>query len=364
MPATRAPRKITLLIVDDSVFMRHLLTRELGGDPEIEVVGAARDGVEALELVEKLNPDVVTLDVEMPRMDGLTTLTQIMARYPRPVVMLSSLTQEASATTIRALEAGAADFVGKPSGPTSTGFDCVRAELLAKLKNAARGVNVSALTARVAAGTPPAARRAQPHGERADWPAVVKTGGAIVIGSSTGGPRALATVVPALPADLPLPVLIVQHMPAGFTRTLAERLNSTAGVVVREAKEGDLLQPGLALLAPGGLHMEVDPGRRVRLNENPPVHGVRPAVDVTIASAANVFGKRLIVAILTGMGNDGASGAKAVHDLGGRVIAEHESTCIVYGMPRSVVEIGAAHAVVALPRVASEIENQLSLLAN
>ena len=363
MNSSRSTGKITTLIVDDSAFMRHVLARDIGGDAEIEVVGVAKDGLEALEMIRTLDPQVATLDVEMPRMDGLTALRRIMSESPRPVVMLSSMTQEGSATTLKALELGAADFVGKPSGSLSVDIHNVRDELRAKIKNAARSVNVSAL-----AGASPGSevRRQVATVRKSDVRkvalAVARSGGALVIGCSTGGPRALASLVPNLPADLPLPVLIVQHMPAGFTGSLAKRLDGIADLVVREAKDRDLIQPGLALLAPGGYHMELRPDRRVALSQAPAVHGVRPSVDVTLMSVAKVFQRNVVVAILTGMGVDGTEGARYVHKYGGRVIAEHESTCVVYGMPRSIVKNGLADSIAALPRISNEIQKQIGVM--
>jgi two-component system, chemotaxis family, protein-glutamate methylesterase/glutaminase len=353
-------KPIGVLVVDDSAFMRHVLAREIGSDETIEVVGTARDGEDALVQIEALNPDVVTLDVEMPRMDGLTALRFIMERYPRPVLMLSSLTQEGSRTTMQALELGAVDFVGKPSGSVSVDFHKVRDEVVAKIKDVAKNVNMRAL--RRSAHTVPEAASAAPPPPKLDAVSVARRGGIVVVGSSTGGPRALSEVIPGLPAAMPLPVVIVQHMPAGFTKSLAARLDSISQIAVREASEGDLLQPGLALVAPGGLHMKIGEGMRVSLNEDAPVHGVRPSVDVTLESIVPDHGDRCVVSILTGMGSDGADGARSVKEAGGRVIAEHESTCVVYGMPRAVVEAGIADAVVPLPNVANEIQHQLASL--
>lgn len=366
MTAVTEARKITVLVVDDSAFMRQILRRELGRDPHLEVVGAARDGLEALALVEKLRPDIVTMDVEMPNLNGLAALRDIMSRFPRPVVMLSSLTQEGSLTTLKALELGAVDFVGKPSGAVALDFHKVRDELVEKLKAVARSVNVEALTRPVRAHGATRAPVATSAGKDAARRSVLatRTGGAVIIGSSTGGPRALTEVIPRLPSDFPLPLLVVQHMPAGFTRSLAERLDSLSRIAVREARDGDLLQPGLALVAPGGLHAEVGADMRVRLNEKPPVHGVRPSVDVSLISAGPLLGRHTVAVVLTGMGADGAEGAKLIHEQGGRVIAEHQSTCVVYGMPRSVVEAGVADAVVALPKIAEEIVAQVAAVVN
>jgi two-component system chemotaxis response regulator CheB len=333
-----------VLVVDDSAFMRRVIGEAISSQPDLELAGVAHNGLDALLKVEQLQPDVVTLDVEMPEMDGLTALRHLMARYPRPVVMLSSLTQEGAVTTLRALSIGAVDFVAKPSGSISLDFHKVREDLLHKVRVAAG--------ARVRSASPPPAMAARPtprpavstHFERV-----------VVIGSSTGGPRALGTVVPAIARDGRTAYIIVQHMPAGFTRSLAERLDGTSQIAVREAEAGDRLRPDTALVAPGDHHMRFTSTGLVELDEGPRVHGVRPSVDVTLESVAQHFGKRSAVAILTGMGQDGASGAQRVHESGGHVIAEDESTCVVYGMPRAVVERGLADRVVPLDGIAEAI---------
>jgi two-component system chemotaxis response regulator CheB len=337
--------------------MRLSIGKFLSQNPQIEVVGTAHDGREALEMIPKLNPNVVTLDVEMPVMDGLTTLREIMTRFPRPVVMLSSLTVEGAAETVKALTYGAVDFLAKPDNRTNIGE--VMEEAMAKIIRAARAkVTTSTLRAGNVSAAPQSEQqrvqkasvslRRYNQGDRV-----------VVIGSSTGGPRALATVVPALPANLPAAVLIVQHMPVGFTRSLAERLDGLSAIKVKEAAAGDHLMVGQALLAPGGYHMVVDGSGQIALNQNQPVHGVRPAVDVTLNSVVQRYGKSMVSVILTGMGNDGTNGCVLAHQAGGKVIAEAESSCVVWGMPRSVVEAGAADVVVPLNEVAGAIERAL-----
>jgi two-component system chemotaxis response regulator CheB len=337
---------VRVLVVDDSAFMRFSITQHLNGRAGIQVIGSARDGQEALELIPNLQPDVVTLDVEMPRLDGISTLREIMMRFPRPVVMLSSLTREGAVTTIQALTLGAVDFITKPERQLD--IQTVMDEAAAKILRAANARVKPFPLIRPAAPSKPAA-------EKAVRP--LKSGEPIVlIGSSTGGPRALNEVVPALPASLPASVVIVQHMPAGFTHSLAERLNGQSKLLVREAQPGDRLMVGQALLAPGGFHMVLDENEQVALNQNPPVHGVRPAIDVTLTSLVQRYGKRVISVILTGMGSDGTNGSVLLHSLGGTVIAEHESTCVVWGMPRSVLEKQAVDVVVPLPDVADAIQ--------
>lgn len=337
---------VRVLVVDDSAFMRFSITQHLNGRAGIQVVGSARDGQEALELIPSLQPDVVTLDVEMPRLDGISTLREIMVRFPRPVVMLSSLTREGAVTTIQALTLGAVDFITKPERQLD--IQTVMDEAAAKIVRAANARVKPFPLIRPAAQPKPAV-------EKAVRP--LKSGEPIVlIGSSTGGPRALNEVVPALPAGLPAAVVIVQHMPAGFTHSLAERLNGQSKLLVREAQPGDRLMVGQTLLAPGGFHMVLDENEQVALNQNPPVHGVRPAIDVTLTSLVQRYGNRVISVILTGMGSDGTNGSVLLHSLGGTVIAEHESTCVVWGMPRSVLEKQAVDVVVPLPDVADAIQ--------
>lgn len=332
-----------VLIVDDSAFMRHSISRALRAQPDFEVVGVAQDGIEGLELVRRLKPDVITLDIEMPRMDGLKTLELIMREAPVPVVMLSSLTTAGAPATIRALELGAVDFVAKPA-PPAVGVGVVEETLLHALRAAAK--------AQVNAARP---RPAITGGKR---PLVTPNRVAdrvVAIGTSTGGPRALLEVIPHLPANLPAAVLIVQHMPAGFTRSLAERLDQASGLPVKEAQQGDIAAQGQVLLAPGGWHMTLDKAGSVLLTDAPPVHGVRPSVDVLFESLPAVFGRRCVAAVLTGMGSDGADGAATLHAAGARIIAEDASTAVVYGMPRAVAERGVADRQAPLSEVAAAI---------
>lgn len=342
-----APVPVRVLVVDDSAFMRFSISQHLNGRDGIQVIATARDGQEALELIPSLNPDVITLDVEMPRLDGISTLREIMSRFPRPVVMLSSLTREGAVTTIQALTLGAVDFITKPERQLD--IQTVMDEAAQKIKRAASARVRPFALVRPISGAPKSAVEKAVRPLKSNEPIVV-------IGSSTGGPRALNEVVPALPASLPAAVVIVQHMPAGFTHSLAERLNNLSKLMVKEAQPGDRLMAGQALLAPGGFHMVFDENEQVSLNQNNPVHGVRPAIDVTLTSLVQRFGKRVISVILTGMGSDGTNGSVLLHSLGGTVIAEHESTCVVWGMPRSVLEKQAVDVVAPLPDVADAIQ--------
>ncbi len=375
-----------VLVVDDSAFMRRVVSEAIAAEPDLEVAGLAVNGLDALLKVEQLQPDVVTLDVEMPEMDGLAALRHLMARYPRPVVMVSSLTQAGTITTIRALMIGAVDFVAKPSGPISLDFHRVREELVHKIRVAARARVVGRGAAPRAAGLAAEARLLALEGSPAPlapgrppadapspdpWRSPNRAPPArgalderperlVVIGSSTGGPRALSTLVPNLPVLPNVAYLIVQHMPAGFTRSLAERLDAAGPLAVREAAVGDHLAPGLALVAPGDYHLRIGPGGAVRLDQEPRVHGVRPSVDVALEAAAQSFGAHAVAAVLTGMGQDGADGAAAVHAAGGYVLAEDESTCVVWGMPRAVAERGVAQRIVPLDRMAGAIGEVLA----
>jgi len=345
---------ISVLVVDDSAFMRKVVSEMIASDPELSVAGTARDGKDAIEKARSVRPDVITLDVEMPVMDGLEALPVLAGELGIPVVMLSSLTQEGAEVTLRALGLGAIDFVPKPSGAISLDIDVVREDLLAKVKAAAK---VSSARVRGLARYPrvPLTGLGREVKEAKSGARAARARNVVVIGTSTGGPRALTQVVPWLPPNLPAGVLIVQHMPAGFTKSLADRLNQTSKIRVLEAQGGEAITEGVALIAQGGLHMVVEPDGTVRLDSSPPMHGVRPAVDLTMNSAVDLFGKKTVGVIMTGMGSDGADAMARVKRMGGKTVCEHESTCVVYGMPRAVVERGDADRVVPLPKIADEI---------
>ncbi len=337
---------IRLLIADDSASVRRALADGLSNDPQIEIVGAAYDGLEAVKLVSELKPDVITLDVEMPRMSGIEALERIMADHPTPVVMVSSLTGKGTATTLRALELGAVDFALKTA---SRGFGAVRGlieELLEKIHTAA-GANVTGLAKSETEGI------AESRDE--DRPSSSSQARVAVIASSTGGPQALRMLIPALPGDLPTPVLVVQHLPAGFTARMAESLNDASPLTVEEAKPGAQIEAGKVLIAPGGVHMRVTKAGTVRLSLEDRECGVRPSANPTMESLADVYGAATLAIVLTGMGSDATRGAGLVKAAGGTIIAEDESTCVVYGMPKSVVAAGYVDKVVPLPRIASEI---------
>jgi len=338
---------IRVLVVDDSATIRAVLCRELPKDPEIEVIGYARDGLDGVEKALALKPDVITLDIEMPRLNGHEALVRIMDECPTPVVMVSSLTRAGADATISALELGAVDFIAKPVHGGIASVHGVIDELREKIKGASH--------ARVRRRHPDTAPRpvpvaAAPAGLGLQWlPKVV------VIGSSTGGPQSLRTVLTSFPADTGVPILIVQHMPPGFTRALADRLNEIGPLKVAEARPGSKVEAGMALMAPGGFHMVVNRHGEVELSQAPSECGVRPAVNVLMESAAAVYGAATIGVVMTGMGHDGTRGAGLIKAAGGQVVAQDEATCIVYGMPRSVADAGFVDRVAPLEDIAETV---------
>ncbi|MDN5346727.1 MAG: two-component system, chemotaxis family, protein-glutamate methylesterase/glutaminase [Clostridia bacterium] len=338
---------VKVFVVDDSAFMRRLITEILKTDPDLQVVGYARNGEEALEKIPRLRPQVVTLDVEMPGMDGLATLQALMAHHPVPVVMLSALTTAEAEATIKALELGAVDFVPKPARREDMNE---LARILPEKVKAAALVPV----ARLCQGQP--CSGSIPASFISTRPGRVEIVG---IGTSTGGPSALQRVLTGLPGNLPAGVVIVQHMPPGFTGPLARRLNELSALEVREAGEGDVVRPGLALIAPAGRQMLLErrAGRvEVRLADEGGVPTpFKPSVDVLFLSVAREYGAGSLGVILTGMGNDGVRGLKAIKGRGGQVLAQDEASSIVYGMPRAAVEAGVVDKIVPLSQMASEI---------
>jgi two-component system chemotaxis response regulator CheB len=336
---------IRVLVVDDSAFARQALIRMLKTDPGIEVVGMAADGHEAVEKTRSLEPDVVTLDVQMPRMGGLEALEQIMREHPVPVLLLSSLTQEGGEITLRGLELGAMDFVDKSSVQGSMNLLSLAEELKSKI-HALAGVRPSQLRSAV-----------PPRDERLSRVEPCRID-AVLIAASTGGPTALQAVIPRLPEGLDAAVLVVQHMPPGFTRSLAERLDARSALPVREASDGEVVEPGAVLLAPAGLHMKLRRrGGKVKvvLDEEPRSALHRPSADVLMTAAARVYGAQALGVVLTGMGSDGTEGLRAIRNAGGATLAEREDTCIIYGMPKSAVEAGVVDRAVPLGRMANEI---------
>jgi two-component system chemotaxis response regulator CheB len=353
---------IRALVVDDSAFMRKVISEILNEDPDITVIATARDGQDAIEKIEHLKPDVVTLDNEMPVLDGLSALGYIMSECPTPVVMLSAVDERAANLTLTAFEYGAVDFIQKPSGSISLDIDTLADEIRSKVKTASKvdlkklGFMEKHVMYR------PEVSHVESGAREVPKPKKILTTKVLAIGSSTGGPRALEQLIPKLPGDLDAAVLVVQHMPAGFTKSLSERIDSLSVLNVREAREGDEVREGDVLIAPGDHHMEIVQKKIngvtrevVALNKRPREQGVRPCINVLLRSIAPIYGSNILSVILTGMGVDGAEGVEEIKKYGGRAIAEDQSTCVVYGMPKAVVDRGLADSVVPLGMIAKEI---------
>ena len=338
--------KVRVLVVDDSALMRQLLSSMMKSDREIEVVGTAPDALVARQMIKDLNPDVVTLDVEMPNMSGISFLEKIMKLRPMPVLMISSLTQEGADVTLEALELGAVDYVAKPKIDLQQGLMEKQAEIVQKVKVAAR----ARVRGRAAALAGKAAQTTVPVGSAGN-------GRIVAIGASTGGVEALREVLCGLPVDSP-PVVVTQHMPADFTKRFAERLNKLAQVEVQEATDGQRILAGHVYVAPGNRHLEVARANSnyvCRLNDAEPVCGHRPSVDVLFRSVATSARAAAIGVLLTGMGKDGAEGLKQIRDSGGPTIGQNEATCVVYGMPKAAAALGAIESELPIERIASAI---------
>ena len=349
---------ITVLVVDDSVVMRRLVSDVLASDPGIEVAGTAANGKVALAKIPQLNPDVVTLDIEMPVMDGLETLTALRALYPKlPVIMFSTLTGRGASATLDALERGASDYVSKPAnvGSVTASMDTVRAELIPKIKAlAARGRVVLDRASAPLTPRPVSVLPARGPAGRVD---------VVAIGVSTGGPDALTTLVSALPKDFPVPIVIVQHMPPVFTALFARRLDTKSHLTVSEARPGDRLAPGTVLIAPGDFHLRLRSdkfGVVAQLDQGTPENYCRPAVDVLFRSASEVFGDSVLAVVLTGMGSDGTKGAARIVEAGGSVIVQDAATSVVWGMPGAVVGAGLAAEVLPLLDMARAIQTRVA----
>ncbi len=370
--------KIRIMLVDDSAVIRRLLTDVLAGDPQLDVVGSAQNGQVALDKLSAINPDMVILDVEMPVMDGLETLTEIRKRQPRlPVIMFSSITERGAAVTLEALGRGANDYVTKPAntGNMMASLQRVRDELIPRIKVFCRHLlNVPAAAALKPVARPaPLARPAppappEPLAGAALRPMIRPTRprvDIVAIGVSTGGPNALAELLPRLPAHFPAPIVIVQHMPPIFTRLLAERLAAQSALPVAEAEAGEVLRPGQIRLAPGGSHLALErQGAQVRLqlNQDPPENSCRPAVDVLFRSVAATYQGNALAVVLTGMGNDGLRGCEAIRNAGGQILVQDEASSVVWGMPGFVARAGLADGQIALNQMAGEILSRVRLI--
>lgn len=347
-------QKIKVLVVDDSVFMRKLISRLIEEDMALEVIGTARNGLEAIVMVKQLKPDVVTLDIEMPGMSGMEALSIIMEQRPTPIIMLSSLTQDGALATITALQDGAVDFISKPSGSNSFDLFKVKDELVSKIKQAAQ-IPLRNLTFNNITGS----RVDRGEGKITKGRLTKEFDQILALGTSTGGPKALDTVITALPANFPYPLLVVQHMPPKFTKSLAERLNRLSRVRVVEAKHNDPVLGGTVYIAPGDYHMiavQTNGELRIQLHQEPQYNGHRPSVDVLFDSISQMKSLKRHFILMTGMGSDGAQGMMSAKHLGAHsTIAESKETCIVYGMPKSAVELGCVDYTVPLQLIASKI---------
>ncbi len=337
---------IKLIVVDDSAFMRRVIISMLEDDPGIEVIGYARNGRDALEKISRLKPDVVTMDIEMPEMDGLETLQKLMSEEPVPVVMLSAHTVAGARQTMAALELGAVDFVAKPEG--KQGMELLAEELPRKIK----------IAARAEINRPSAALKGRPDTDKRPvkifYPPKI-----LAIGSSTGGPPALQTILTRLPVDFPIGIVAAQHMPRGFTGPFAARLNELCALEVKEAAEGDRIEPGRVLIAPAGYQMQFKRrGRTVVVKitaDSPGSNLYKPSVDVMFESLANVYGGNCLAVILTGMGNDGTRGLQEIKARKAAVLAQDKDSCVVYGMPKSAVEAGVVDKIVPLSEMGETI---------
>jgi two-component system chemotaxis response regulator CheB len=380
MSATSSTPKVRVLVVDDSAAIRRLLRSLLETDPGLTVVGTAANGQSALDQIPELKPDVVTLDIEMPVMDGLACLRELRKRWPRlPVIMLSTLTERGAAATLDALAAGASDYVAKPTqfAAANLAVEAIRAHIVPKIKALAeraavapsfpgappRGPGALAGAPVGAAGLPSLAISHAPA-PSAGLPR--KPVEVVGIGISTGGPNALGILLPALPADLRVPIVIAQHIPPLFSALMAERLAASSRILVREAKDGEPLQPGTAYIAPGDFHMSVvgvvgrSGGYRISLGKGPPENSCRPAVDVLFRSLAEQVGAGALGIMMTGMGQDGLAGSRLLHAAGGRLLAQDEASSVVWGMPGFVVRAGLVEQVLPLEHLAGALVTRVS----
>lgn len=352
--------KVKVLVVEDSALMRKIISDMINEEEGMEVIDIARNGEELLAKLSKNSPDVITLDVEMPIMNGITALKEMKKlNINIPVIVLSSITNKGPQLTMDCLAAGAFDFLPKPSGEISLDINKVKADLLQKIKlayerktsvNHYRAITKTVQTERKVVENKNIRKLSSDRIE------------AVVIGASTGGPKALYTVITALPERLGVPVFVVQHMPVGFTKAFAERLNSNSKIKVVEAVDGMNIEKNTVYIAQGGFHMEVGCNNKIRLNTEPTIWGVRPAVDKLFISASNIYGSRIISAVLTGMGRDGAQGTIEIKKNGGITISEDKATCTIYGMPKAAYETGMVDIVLPIDNIANEIIKSVSAM--
>ena len=360
-------KRIRVLVVDDSFFMQKAISRILNEADGFSVVGTAKNGEEALDKAVVFKPDVMTLDIDMPGMSGLVVLERLMSSSPLPVVVVSSLSQIGAGVTVQALELGAVDFLPKQLDPSESFSGSFRDQLIEKVRIAAQAVGKLALTRRPSVAPCPKPAR-QMFGVDAQAGSLSSPQCLVVIGSSTGGPQALQELLPSFPATFPAGIVIAQHMPKFFTKSFADRLNQICQLTVREAEQNDMVKPGVALIAPGGQHLRLESrgtqGMVIQLSDHPHELHHRPSVDVMMTSAAQVNGKNVVGVILTGMGQDGVMGMQSIKQAGGVTLAQDESSCLIYGMPKAVVDGGCAHHVIPLSRMADEIRGQVECRVN
>lgn len=369
---TFAGKRIRVLVVDDSAFMRKVLQSIIAADPQLEVCGEARDGRDAVTQTEVLKPDVISMDINMPHVDGLQATEIIMSSNPRPILIVSSESREGADITLKALELGAIDFVAKPSGGVDLDMSSVKDELCRKLKMAAkvrvvRTATRSKLQHEVASSSPrvePASKNGDNglQEARAAVNAAAKCAGKfpiVVLASSTGGPATLMKFIPYFPKDFPGAVILVQHMPGNFTSQFSNQLAEASQIKVKEAEAGEIIVPGQLYVCPGSHHLRVSPTGRISLDDGPRISGYRPCADLTLESAAEYAGPMTIGVILTGMGNDGAKGVQAIRAIGGHVIAQDESTAVIFGMPQEAIKTGVVDQVLPIEAIYHGIEKRV-----
>jgi two-component system chemotaxis response regulator CheB len=376
---TTAGQRVRVLIVDDSAFMRKVLQSIIATDPQLEIVGEARDGREAIAMAESLRPDVISMDIMMPHVDGLQATEAIMSKNPRPIVIVSSEAKEGAEPTLRALELGAIDFVPKPSSGIDLDMNSIRDEICRKLKLAARvRVVRTAKSFNAPVQAPPENNpytkvtlpsnngNGNGNGNGSHSKSVGGAAGGrhplVVVASSTGGPQTLMQLIPAIPRDFPGTILLVQHMPGTFTAQFSKQLAEVSGLHVKEAAHGDELRAGTIYVCPGSHHMRVTGSGRIDLNEGERINGYRPCADLTLETAAAFAGPMCVGVILTGMGADGSKGVQAVKAAGGHVIAQDEATAVIFGMPAEAIKTGAVDQILGIESIASALEKRAMYL--
>jgi two-component system chemotaxis response regulator CheB len=363
--ATAPNKKFRVLVVDDSAFMRKVLENIFNADAQLQVVGHAKDGREAIALAESLKPDVITMDINMPHMDGLQATAHIMTTTPRPIVVVSSESKDGAASTLKALELGAIEFVAKPSSGIDLDMHSVKEELLRKVRMAAkvrvvRTASRLASTVQAMSGTPAPAPAPEPSKHIAPTASPDQRFPVVVLAASTGGPATVMRLAPGFTRDFPAAVFLVQHMPASFTSQYAVQLAEFTSIRVKEAEANESVQPGTLYICPGGQHLRVAATGRIQLDSTSGrINGYLPNIDITLESVAAFAGSLSIAAILTGMGNDGAIGAKAVKTAGGLVLAQNEATAVIFGMPAEAIKVGAVDHVLGLDDIYPAIEKRV-----